>query len=81
MPAEGRKIKCRRKDGIKIEKSERRNQEIFFVYTAELHRLDAVSSHQQDSDPHHSKQQNDSQRTEVPLHTYLPFTIRFLVAA
>ena len=60
LPTYRRKFKCSGKHGIKIKKGNRWNQKIFFVYSAEMNRLYPSSSHQQDPDPHHSKQQYNS---------------------
>src|SRR6516225_5189190 len=51
LPADGRQIKRSGKHDVKIKTGERRNQEIVFVYCAEMHRFDPFSSHQHDSGP------------------------------
>ena len=68
LPAYSRKIKCSGKHDIEIKQGERWDQEIRFVYFAEMDRLCPASSHQQGPGQDHSKQQYQCQRTEIPWH-------------
>jgi hypothetical protein len=72
LRTDGGPIECSGEDEIEVEEGKRDDQEIRFVYIPELNGLYSLPFQEKDAGQYHSKQQDNSQRSEIFWHRISP---------